>query len=119
MIANRTVDRSTEMASELAGDVVTYESIQDALGEVDIAIVATDAPEYIVSRDMVERSLAASPSNRTLFIFDLAVPRDVEPSAGELQGVRLFNIDDLGSIASENRPKSTERGQGRRADSPG
>jgi len=103
MIANRTVDRSTEMASELAGDVVTYDSIQDALGEVDIAIVATDAPEYIVSRDMVERSLASSPSDRTLFIFDLAVPRNVEPSAGELQGVKLFNIDDLGSIASENR----------------
>jgi glutamyl-tRNA reductase len=103
MIANRTTARSEELASELAGEVVTFDSIPDALGEVDIAIVATDAPEYIIPRAMVERSLAASTSDRTLFIFDLAVPRDVEPSAGELQGVKLFNIDDLSSVAAENR----------------
>ncbi|HIM55289.1 MAG TPA: glutamyl-tRNA reductase, partial [Candidatus Latescibacteria bacterium] len=105
MIANRTTARSTELASELAGDVVTFDSIRDALGEVDIAIVATDAPEYILSRAMVEQSLATPRPDRTLFIFDLAVPRNVEPSAGDLPGVKLFNIDDLASIGEENQRK--------------
>jgi glutamyl-tRNA reductase len=103
MIANRTTSRSAELASELAGNVVTFDSIPDSLGEVDIVIVATDAPEYIISRAMVEQSLAMARSDRTLFIFDLALPRDVEPSAGDLPGVKLFNIDDLASIAEENQ----------------
>jgi glutamyl-tRNA reductase len=103
MIANRTAARSSELASELDGSVVMFDSIQDALGKVDIAIVATDAPEYIISHDMVTKSQATTRPDRPLFIFDLAVPRDVEPSAGELPGVKLFNIDDLASIAAENQ----------------
>ena len=105
LIANRTTARSTELASELAGNVVNFDSIQDALGQVDIAIVATDAPEYVISRAMLQQSLAATRPDRTVFIFDLAVPRDVEPSAGDLPGVKLFNIDDLASIAEDNQRK--------------
>ncbi len=105
LIANRTTARSDELASELDGTTVAFDAIQDALGEVDIAIAATDAPEYIISRPMVEHALARTRPDRPLFIFDLALPRDVEPSAGDLPGVRLFNIDDLASIAEENQRK--------------
>ncbi|MCL0028889.1 glutamyl-tRNA reductase, partial [Dehalococcoidia bacterium] len=105
MITNRTSARSDELAYELSGTAVDFDSIQDALGEVDIAITATEAPAYIVSRPMVEHALARPRPDRPLFIFDLAIPRDVEPSAGNLPNVKLFNIDDLASIAKDNQRK--------------
>lgn len=105
IIANRTSARSDELACELGGATVDFDSIQDVLGEVDIVITATEAPEYIISRSMVEHSLELPRPDRPLFIFDLAIPRDVEPSSGNLPNVKLFNIDDLASIAKDNQRK--------------
>lgn len=105
IIANRTSARSDELAYELGGATVDFDSIQDVLGEVDIVITATEAPEYIISRSMVEHALELSRPDRPLFIFDLAIPRDVEPSVGNLPNVKLFNIDNLASIAKDNQRK--------------
>jgi glutamyl-tRNA reductase len=102
-IANRTMSRSEDLAAELSGAAVPFEEIPNALKRVDIVISATDAPEYILSTAMVSDALhSANGSGGRLFMFDLAVPRDVEPSVAELPKVRLFNIDDLSSIAEDN-----------------
>ena len=102
LIANRTRARSESLAEELTGAVVEFDDIASTLENVDIAILATDAPEFILSSQMVSESQRYAPADRKLFIFDLALPRDVEPSVAHIPNVELFNIDDLSSIAEDN-----------------
>ncbi len=101
MIANRTRARAEELARQLGGRTVPMAELQRALVDADIVISATDAPGAIISRDMVREAMPQR-AQRLLFLFDLAVPRDIDPLAGEMEGVRLFNIDDLSAIAEEN-----------------
>ena len=103
LIANRTRARSESLAEELTGAVVEFDDIASTLENVDIAILATDAPEFILSSQMVSESQRYAPADRKLFIFDLALPRDVEPSVAHIPNVELFNIDDLSSIAEDNK----------------
>ena len=100
MIANRTKARGEELADDLGGRALAFSEIGDALGEADIVIAATDSPEYIITEDMV--AAAARRRREPLFMFDLALPRDVDPQVASLEGVSLFNIDDLSAIAEEN-----------------
>ncbi|MCI0770551.1 MAG: glutamyl-tRNA reductase, partial [Chloroflexi bacterium] len=101
MVANRTLERAEELADYLSGRTVPFDEIQDSLSQVDIAIAATDSPSFVVTRDMVERAFADN-REAPLFLFDLAVPRDVDPEVASMRGVNLFNIDDLSTIAEEN-----------------
>lgn len=100
LIANRTPSKAQEIADYLSGRVVPFSGIEDALGDADIVIAATDSPSYVVTRRMASR--LRRPSDRPLFMFDLAVPRDIDPEVAGLDGARLFNIDDLSAIAEEN-----------------
>ncbi|MCH8206657.1 MAG: glutamyl-tRNA reductase, partial [Chloroflexi bacterium] len=101
MIANRTMARADELARGLGGRVVPFEDIEDALSGADIVVAATDSPDYIVTLSMVT-AVVGRRRTGPLFFFDLAVPRDVDPEVASLDGVRLYNIDDLSSIAEEN-----------------
>ena len=100
-VANRTRSRSEELVQSLGGRAISFEEIAGALQDVDIVITATDSSQYVVDRDMVSSALAGR-GNRTLFFFDLAMPRDVDPQAADFDEVELFNIDDLSAIAEEN-----------------
>lgn len=101
MISNRTMARADDLARSLGGRVVPFLDIEDALSEADIVVAATDSPDYIVTLSM---AAAVVGQRRTgpLFFFDLAVPRDVDPDIASLEGARLYNMDDLSSIAEEN-----------------
>ena len=107
MIANRTSSRGEELAKSLGGITIPFDGIEATLGDADIVIAATDSPGFIITRDMVA-SAAQSRRTAPLFVFDLAVPRDVDPEVADLEGVKLFNIDDLSSIAEEN-PEERKR----------
>lgn len=98
------VGRSPERARQLAvqcGSAVTHSRLEDALRDSDIVITCTSAPHHVIRKAMVER-VTKERSGRPLFIIDIAVPRDVEPAAGELAGVHLYNIDDLESTVAAN-----------------
>ena len=101
MIANRTAERGAELARSLNGSVVPYEEVGPSLANADIVIAATEAPDYVLSRDAIA-SAAEGRAGRAMFLFDLSVPRNIDPDAGLLDCVSLFNIDDLSSIAEEN-----------------
>ena len=101
MIANRTMARADELAADLGGRVVPFSDVEVTLSEADIVIAATDSTDYIVTPGMAA-SIAGQRGARSLFFFDLAVPRDVDPEVVSVDGVRLYNIDDLSSIAEEN-----------------
>ncbi len=75
-----------------------------ALGGADIVISATGAPRPILTRDTVE-TVTARRRGEPLFIVDIAVPRDVEATVGDLEQVFLYNVDDLRAIVQENLSK--------------
>ena len=101
MIANRTEARGRELARKLGGRAIPFPEVQSTLAGADIVIAATEATEYVLTRDAVAASAAAR-NGRALFLFDLSVPRNIEPAAASTDNVSLFNIDDLTSIAEEN-----------------
>ena len=102
LIANRTLSRAEALARELDGQPVPFDGLWERLQDVDIVISSTDAPEPIFSRSAVAAAMDGRGA-RSLFFFDLSMPRDVDPEVGCVPGAYLFNIDDLSAIAEENR----------------
>jgi glutamyl-tRNA reductase len=101
LIANRTPVRSEQMAQEFHGRAVPMDRIEEALGEVDIVISSTGASGYVITAGMVAAALRRRKS-RLLFLIDIAVPRDIDPAAGAMENVFLYNIDNLQDIVDEN-----------------
>jgi glutamyl-tRNA reductase len=102
LVANRTYARAEEIAGLFEGTAVSLEQIPEVLKKVDIVISSTGAPDYVLTREMVASALHRR-KNRFLFLIDIAVPRDIEPSAGEIDNVYLYNIDHLQELVDENR----------------
>ena len=101
VITSRTGARGEELARSLAGRAVPFAEMEATLGEADILIAATDAPDFVITKQMVAGA-ARRERQGPLFVFDLAVPRDVEPEVAEIDNVKLLNIDHLSAIAEEN-----------------
>ena len=99
-VTNRTFERATELAKKVGGSVVEWEGWKDFLRDTDIAIISTGATDYIITAPEVEKLFRRRTSP---FVFiDISVPRNVDPRIGNLEGVFLFNIDDLKEIADKN-----------------
>jgi len=108
LIANRTHSRALQLAEEFRGEAVPFEALTDALREADIVISSTGAAGWVVSAPMVAAALRRR-KNRLLFLIDIAVPRDIEPAAGDIDNVYLYNIDHLQEVVDENvRGRLTE-----------
>jgi glutamyl-tRNA reductase len=100
-IASRTLASAQSLARELKGQAVPWTSVPHALSAADIVVTATGSPDPVLSRAMVEDAMRPR-RGRPLFLIDIALPRDVEPEAGSLDQVFLYNIDDLQGIVKEN-----------------
>ena len=100
-IASRTLATAEELAAKLDGRAVPWSSLADAVKGADIIVSATGAAETVLTRRAVEEAMRTR-RGRPLFIIDIAVPRDVEPAAGSIEQVFLYNIDDLQAIVQEN-----------------
>lgn len=100
-IASRTHERAMELSREVDGLVIPFNTWQDTLPYVDIGIFATSAPMSILDKATLQKYLRQRP-RQPLFLIDLAMPRDIEPSAAELPNLYLYNLDDLAEIANEN-----------------
>lgn len=99
-IANRTLDRGTVLAGRLGAEAMLLLDLPERLAEFDIVVTSTASQLPIVGLGMVERAIKAR-RHRPMFIVDLAVPRDVEPEAGELDDVFLYTVDDLAEVVQE------------------
>ena len=93
-VANRTAGRAQELAARFGGTPLSLDRVGDALARADVVISSTSAPGWTLTREVVERSLP-SRKGRSLFLIDLAVPRDLYPTIHELDGCYLYDIDDL------------------------
>jgi glutamyl-tRNA reductase len=81
---------------------VAFDRFSEVLPEVDIVITSTGAPGYVLTAEMVTAVLRRR-RNRLLFLIDIAVPRDIEPAAGEIDNVYLYNIDHLQGVVDANK----------------
>jgi glutamyl-tRNA reductase len=99
-VANRSADRAAGLAERFGSHALTLEQVEDELRRADVVVSSTSAPGYVLTRAQVERALRAR-KGRPLFLIDLAVPRDLEPSIHELDGCYLYDIDDLQAVVAE------------------
>jgi glutamyl-tRNA reductase len=102
VIANRTLGRAQSLANELKAHAVGLAELDHELAEADIVISCTASPVPLVTKHAVEAAFRAR-RRRPIFMVDLAVPRDIEPSVADLEDVYLFSIDDLEQLVDENR----------------
>ena len=93
-VLNRTPERAEALVSSRSAEVTDWGSLPGALAQADVAVVATGAPRPVVDVALLANALA-SRDGRPLVVLDLAVPRNVDPAARDLPGIRLFDLDDL------------------------
>ncbi len=101
IIANRTLARSEELAAELGGEPVPLTELAQHLPAADIVVSSTASPLPIINRDAVEAAIKRR-RYEPMFLVDLAVPRDIEPSVASLDDVYLYTVDDLNNVITEN-----------------
>ena len=100
-IANRTIERGRELAARFNAEAITLNEMPDRLPEFDIIVTCTASTLPILGKGLLERVVKAR-RHAPVFIVDLAVPRDVEPEAAELDVVFLYSVDDLCGIVKDN-----------------
>src|SRR5207253_1076861 len=81
--------------------VIGLDELPDQLGLADIVLSSTSSPHPIVGRDELELVMSQR-ERRPLLLIDIAVPRDIDPACGELEGVTLYDIDDLQAVVARN-----------------
>ncbi len=100
-VANRTLERASRLAERFGGRALELRELPQALPEHDIVVSCTASSLPILGKGALERALRAR-KQKPMFLVDLAVPRDIEAEAGELEGVFLYTVDDLAAIVAES-----------------
>lgn len=100
-IVNRNVEKAQALADKYGGEACSLSEIANVLPHANVMITATGSLEPIITAAMLEAAL--QDSKEPLFIFDIAVPRDVEPKAASLAMIKLHSIDDLKTIIQDNQ----------------
>jgi glutamyl-tRNA reductase len=93
-VANRHADRARSLADRFGGEVVALDDLPAQLERADVVVASTASPHPIVGQEELEFVMRAR-GGRPLLLIDLAVPRDIDPACGDLDGVTLFDMDDL------------------------
>lgn len=100
-VTNRTHARAVDLAAEVGGEVHDWADLSGALVNADIVIASTGAQRPVLTRELMTRVQRAR-RGRTIFLIDIAVPRDVEPEASKIDGVYVADIDDLQKEAARH-----------------
>jgi len=112
-VANRTYDRAAALAAKFGGQAIHFEELYETCDRADIVITSTGAPRAIFRREHGELFLSRR-KNRPMFFIDIAVPRDVDPQMNKLDGIFVYDIDDLQQAVAANtsdRRKEAERAE--------
>lgn len=110
-VANRTYDRAIRLAQKFNGQAIEFNRLYETCDRADIVITSTGAPHAIFRREHGELFLSRR-KNRPMFFIDIAVPRDVDPEMNKLDGIFVYDIDDLQqAVASHvaDRKKEAEK----------
>ena len=101
-VATRRRDRALGLAQRYGGRSVSFDELPQVLVRADIVVAATASPHLLLeARELAE--VMQERRGRPLMLIDLAVPRDIDSSCAELDGVSLYDIDDLQAVIARNR----------------
>lgn len=111
LVVNRTFERARELAKRFAGDAVEFRELSAALAQADIVVSSTGARGYVLTPEIVTPAMKRR-KKRPLFCVDIAVPRDIDPALSRMDGVYVYDIDDLQDVVSSGfalRKQEAER----------
>jgi glutamyl-tRNA reductase len=112
-VANRTFERAEQLAAKFNGEAIHFSELYNTCDRADIVITSTGAPVAIFRREHGELFLSRR-KNRPMFFIDIAVPRDVDPEMNKLDGIFVYDIDDLQQAVTvhvTDRKKEAERAE--------
>jgi glutamyl-tRNA reductase len=109
-VANRTHDRAVRLAKNFHGQAVRFDDLYATADQADIIIASTGSQEHIFRREHGQQFLHKR-RNRPMFFIDIAVPRDIDPEINRVDGVFLYDIDDLQSVAASHLDDRTREAQ--------
>ncbi|MFO7812019.1 MAG: glutamyl-tRNA reductase [Pelovirga sp.] len=101
LVTNRTFSRAESLAESFDGVAVNFANFREQLHRVDILLSSTGSPDYVISAADLK---AACKMRRyqPMFLIDIAVPRDIDPAAGKIDSVYLYDVDDLQGVVQSN-----------------
>ena len=114
LVTNRTFERAVKLAGEFDGMPVRFDELLSHLKMADIILSSTGAPHFILKKEDVEEVIRIR-KNRPMFFIDMAVPRDIDPDANQIDNVYVYDIDDLNNVIETNleeRQKEAARAEG-------
>jgi glutamyl-tRNA reductase len=100
LISNRSFDRAFDLAIRCGAEAVCFGDCLFEMRDVDVVIAATSSSETLLTHDDAQNLMKAR-RQRPLLLIDLSVPRNIEATVGDLEGVSLYNIDDLEALARQ------------------
>ena len=100
-VSNRSNDRARELAERVGGHAVPFDRWPQQCREIDILITSTSSEVPLLTAANLTAMLSER-ADRPLFVIDIAVPRDVDPTVNEMEGVYLYDIDALRSVAEQS-----------------
>lgn len=102
-VSNRNYEHAKQLAERFRGKVVKFDDFIDHAANADIVITSTGAPHYVIHRETLAETLKKRKKETPLVLIDIAVPRDVDPEVESLDGVVLYNIDDMKTVVDTNK----------------
>ncbi len=112
-VATRRRDRALSLAKRYHGWSVSFDELPRALARADIVLAATSSPHLLLEAPELAEVMSAR-DGRPMLLIDLAVPRDIDASCAELEGVSLYDVDDLQAVIARNR--KVRQGEARKAE---
>jgi glutamyl-tRNA reductase len=101
LVANRTYEKGLAFANKFGGEAVPFDKLYETADRADIVLSSTGAPVTIFRKEHGEKFLAKR-KNRPMFFIDIAVPRDIDPALNELDGIFVYDIDDLQQVVASH-----------------
>jgi len=101
IVVNRSPERAQRLASEVGGTTREWGELNWCLIDCDIVVSSTSSPHFVITADAIKTARKAR-RGRSLFLIDIAVPRDIDPAVASLDGVYRYDIDDLEQIVAES-----------------
>jgi len=100
-VLNRSRERAVELAAACGGEPRGMNELESELAVADVAITSTSSDRFVITVDLMKEVMRKR-KHRQIFFIDIAVPRDVDPRVGEMDGAFVYDVDDLGKVAQEN-----------------
>jgi len=114
LVTNRTYERAVKLAEEFGGRALTFDDFPSHLHQVDIVMTSTGAPNFIIDHKKLDEVIRQR-KNKPMFLIDIAVPRDIDPKANDIDNIYLYDVDDLQGVVQANlkeRQKEAKKAEG-------